>query len=115
MKDIFLCLLNTFMMVLGQILFKIGSNGKTISNITDIFSLLFSPIILTALALYGFTTLLWLYILSRIKLSFAYPIQALAFPIVLMVSALIFHEKVPVNRWIGVSVIVIGVYITIFK
>lgn len=103
------------MMALGQILFKLGSNGKTLAGITDIFSLLFSPIILTALAVYGCTTILWLYILSKVKISFAYPIQALAFPIVLISSSLIFHEKIPLNRWVGVAVIVIGTYIAIFK
>ncbi len=115
MKNIFLCLINTLMMVCGQVLFKLGSNGKSISSFSDIIALLFSPIILLALALYGCTTLLWLYILSKVKISFAYPIQALAFPIVLIVSGLIFKEEIPVNRWIGVVVIVIGVYISIFR
>lgn len=115
MKDIFLCLINTLLMVCGQILFKLGSTGKTISKATDIISLLFSPIILLALAVYGLTTLLWLYILSRVKISYAYPIQALAFPIVLIVSALIFHEEIPINRWLGVAIIVIGVYVAIFR
>lgn len=115
MKDIFLCLLNTLMMVCGQMLFKLGSNGRTISKASDLISLLFSPVILLALMLYGITTLLWLYILSRVKISFAYPIQALAFPIVLIASSLIFREEIPINRWIGVVIIVAGVYIAIFK
>lgn len=115
MKDTLLCLINTLMLVCGQMLFKLGSNGKKISNVSDILSLLFSPVILAALTLYGITTLLWLYILSKVKLSFAYPIQALAFPIVLIASTLLFHEKIPLNRWVGVGVIVAGVYIAIYK
>jgi drug/metabolite transporter (DMT)-like permease len=102
-------------MVCGQMLFKVGSNGKTIEGISDVVALLFSPVILCALALYGCTTILWLYILSRVKISFAYPIQALAFPIVLIASSVIFHEEIPVNRWIGVTIIVAGVYIAIYK
>ena len=115
MRDIILCLINTLLMVCGQMLFKLGSNGKTISSISDVISMIFSPIILLALALYGCTTILWLYILSRVKLSFAYPIQALAFPIVLIASSLVFHEEIPINRWVGVFVIFVGVYIAIFK
>lgn len=115
MKEIILCLINVCMMALGQMLFKIGSNEKNLSNFMDVFSLLFSPIILVALVLYGCTTLLWLYILSKVKISFAYPIQALAFPIVLILSSLIFREEIPINRWIGVVVIVIGTYIAIYK
>lgn len=115
MKDIFLCLANTLMMVTGQMLFKAGSQGKTISKISDIISLVFSPAVLLALLIYGLTTLLWLYILSRVKISFAYPVQALAFPVVLIASSLIFHEEIPVNRWFGVIVIVVGVFISTFK
>lgn len=115
MKEIFLCLLNTLLMVCGQILFKLGSNGKSINKVSDIISLVFSPAILLALTLYAGTTLLWLYILSRTKLSFAYPIQALAFPIVLIASSFIFREYIPINRWIGVGIIFIGVIVAIYK
>lgn len=115
MKNIVLCLINVCMMALGQLLFKLGSNGKTLSSFSDILSLLFSPVILLALAVYGCTTILWLYILSKVKISFAYPIQALAFPIVLILSSLIFREEIPLNRWIGVAIIVLGTYIAIFK
>lgn len=115
MKEFLLCILNTLLLVCGQILFKLGSSEKKISTLSDLISLVFSPIILLALVLYACTTLLWLYILSRVKLSYAYPIQALAFPIVLVMSAMIFHEQIPLNRWIGVIIIFAGVYIAIFK
>lgn len=115
MKDFLLCILNTLLMVCGQILFKLGSNGKTLNKFSDIVSLVLSPLILLALVLYAGTTLLWLSILSRVKLSYAYPIQALAFPIVLIASAIIFHEQIPFNRWLGVIIIFAGVYISIFK
>lgn len=115
MKELILCLINTLLMVCGQLLFKMGSNGKTLTGFSDIISLLFSPTILLALAIYACNTVLWLYILSKVKLNFAYPIQALAFPLVLIASAFIFREQIPINRWIGVVIIVIGVCIAIFK
>lgn len=115
MKDIILCLINTFLMVCGQMLFKLGSQNRSITKFSDIITLLFSPTILLALCVYAGTTMLWLYILSRVKISLAYPIQALAFPVVLIASALIFGEEIPVNRWIGVIIICVGVYISIFK
>lgn len=115
MKDFLLCILNTALLACGQMLFKLGSNGKSINKLSDIISLVLSPVILLALMLYAGTTLLWLYILSRVKLSYAYPIQALAFPVVLITSALIFHEQIPINRWLGVGIIFIGVYIAIFR
>ena len=87
MKMTLLCLLNTGLMVTGQILFKVGSQGKTLSSISDMVRLMFSPVVLVALCLYAGTTMLWLYILSKVDISFAYPIQALAFPVVMIVSA----------------------------
>ena len=98
MKMLILCLVNTLMMVCGQILFKIGSNGKEITSLIDMIRLMFSPVVLIALCLYAGTTMLWLYILSKVDISFAYPIQALAFPVVMIVSAFIFHEQIPMLR-----------------
>ena len=52
MKMLILCLVNTLMMVCGQILFKIGSNGKEITSLIDMIRLMFSPVVLIALCLY---------------------------------------------------------------
>lgn len=110
-----LCLLNTTLMVTGQILFKIGSQGKSLSSIMDMVKLMFSPVVMIALVLYACTTMLWLYILSKADISFAYPIQALAFPIVMLISAFMFHEHIPMLRWVGVIVIFIGVLLVVQK
>ena len=111
MKMMLLCLLNTALMATGQMLFKYGSQGKNITGIVDIIRLFFSPAVFCALCLYAATTGLWLYILSRVPISFAYPVQALAFPLVLAASMLVFKENISVSRWIGVAVIVCGVVI----
>lgn len=110
-----LCFLNTMLMVCGQMLFKIGSRGRSMDSLMGIIHTMFSPIIILALCLYAGTTVLWLYILSKVDISAAYPIQALAFPIVLVASSLLFGEAIPLNRWIGVAIIVIGVYVAVFK
>lgn len=111
MKMTLMCLLNTALLVVGQMLFKFGCNGREINSLASVVSLIFSPIILLALCLYAGTTILWLYILSKVDISFAYPIQALAFPVVLILASLIFQETIPLNRWIGVGIIFIGVFI----
>ena len=43
------------------------------------------------------------------KLSLAYPILSLTFPIVLGLSAVFFAETITPLRWAGVGVIVVGV------
>jgi drug/metabolite transporter (DMT)-like permease len=109
MKYILLPLFNVALLVVGQTLFRVGAGGHSITSVGDIIKLLFSPVILIALVLYALTTILWLYILSIMPLSRAYPIQALAFPAVLIISKYILHEEVSMIRWIGVVVIFIGV------
>lgn len=92
-------------------LFKVGSNGKELHSVWDIFKLFFSPVVFLALCLYAATTGLWLYILSRTPISQAYPIQALAFPLVLVASMIFFHEQISPMKWVGIAVIVLGVCI----
>ncbi|WNX84088.1 EamA family transporter [Agathobaculum sp. NTUH-O15-33] len=111
MKMTLLCLLNTCLMATGQMLFKIGSAGKAVNSLFEIVKLFFTPIVFIALCLYAATTGLWLFILSRTPMSHAYPIQALAFPIVLFASMLFFHEHISGVKWLGIAVIVFGVFI----
>lgn len=112
MKMTLLCLLNTAMMATGQVMFKVGSQGKEIKGVLDILRLFFSPIIFLALCLYAVTTGLWIYILSQTPISYAYPIQALAFPLVITASMILFHEQISMAKWLGIAIIICGVVIT---
>ena len=112
MNSIILALINTFIVSTGQILLKLGSTGKQINNITELIKLMFSPLTILAIVIYACTTVLWIFILNRSQMSTVYPIQALAFPIVLIVSSVLFKENVTLIKYLGVSLICIGVYIT---
>jgi len=111
MKNIMLCLLSVAVLVCGQLLFRYATSEIEVLSLSDLFKILFSPYAMIAIALYASATLLWIYILTRMPISHAYPIQALAFPLVVIFSVLLFQEAVPINRWIGVVVIVLGVII----
>ena len=69
------------------------------------------PYILGGLALFGLSAALWIVVLSRTKLSFAYPFAALTYVIVLAADRLILKEQVPGMRWLGVGFIMTGVVI----
>ncbi|MCI8341779.1 MAG: EamA family transporter [Firmicutes bacterium] len=112
MSSIFLAFINTFALVVGQVLFKLGSAGKELSSLTDVIKLMFTPTILLALAVYGCTTLLWVYILNRSKISVVYPIQSLAIPIVMIISSFIFKEEVTLTKYIGAALVCVGVFVT---
>ena len=111
-KIYLLSLLTVICIAVGQVLFRYGAKGQNINNVMSVIKIAFSPVVLFALLLYLGSTLLWLYILSKASLSSVYPIQALAFPIVLILSMLFFKDTIPVHRWVGIVVIFIGLVIS---
>ncbi len=65
-----------------------------------------------ALALYGGSTLLWVWILSRVPLSQAYPWAALGAVIVPLAATLLFGETVRPIFWFGAALIAAGIVLT---
>lgn len=106
-----LCLFNVVLVVSAQLMLRHSTGGMEITSVSNLVRLAISPLVLLALLIYGASFIFWLYILARMPLSFAYPIQALAFPLVVFLSMLLFQETIPINRWVGVSIIIIGTVI----
>ncbi len=103
-------------MAAGQLLFKAGS--KSISFESPLIlaqSLISSPIILTAISVYGLTILLWILALQTLPLSTAYPITALAFIVVPALSHFVFNEPYDLAKFVGGSFIFLGILITSIK
>jgi len=69
------------------------------------------PAILGGLALFGLSAALWIVVLSRTALSFAYPFAALTYVIILVADKLILNVEVPGLRWVGVAFIMTGIVI----
>jgi drug/metabolite transporter (DMT)-like permease len=109
MKYILLCILNVIALAGGQMLFKTGMKDRVIDSFFDMFKTLFTPFVFSGLVLYAFTAMLWLYILNNMPISRAYPIQALAYPLVLLLAKALFDENISMTQWVGVGVIFIGV------
>ena len=116
MKDFILLFFNVLLTVIGQILFKHGMNtvGR-VNNIRDVLGKLtqafLNPYVLSGIAIYGFTTLVWLVILSRVKLSIAYPLLSSGYVLSILFSWLFFKESIPKIRIIGAVIICVGVYL----
>ena len=116
MKDFILLFFNVLLTVMGQILFKHGMNtvGR-INNIRDALGKLtqafLNPYVLSGIAIYGFTTLIWLVILSRVKLSIAYPMLSFGYVLSILFSWMLFKESIPKVRIMGALIICIGVYL----
>jgi len=62
-----------------------------------------------ALLIYGFATVLWVYILRVVPLNQAYPFVALSFIIVPVASSLVYKEALAYSHIIGFLLIVSGI------
>jgi drug/metabolite transporter (DMT)-like permease len=55
--------------------------------------------------------LFWLGVISRVDLSFAYPLLALNYLVLMIPARFILNEQITLNRLIGAAIIVIGVVV----
>ncbi|MDL2227591.1 EamA family transporter [Odoribacter sp. OttesenSCG-928-L07] len=54
-------------------------------------------------------TILWMHILKHYPFSIAYPLISISYIFGMLAAVFIFHETVPLTRWIGVFFIILGV------
>ena len=101
----------------GQLTLKMGMtsvgqiNGDTlVQPLAMALRVLTTPMVVVGLGLYVFGAVAWLTVLSRVPLSFAYPILALSYAITPLLAWFLLGESVPSIRWLGVGVICLGVF-----
>lgn len=86
----------------GQILFKrVGITIRDQPLVDGLLLVAREPEFYAALALYGFSTLLWIWILSRVPLMQAYPFVAVSMAIVPLIGWFAFSERVAAVFWLG--------------
>lgn len=101
--------------VSGQLLLKQGmsSSGDRIDEVSEVFPRLLAaalnPLIVSGFVLYGLSAALWLILLTRVDLSFAYPMLSLGYVLVMFLSRVLFHETLSLPRIVGTLVICLGV------
>lgn len=102
-------------MCLGQILLKkgmgqVGEISLSWEGFTALVRGIFTyPALFAGCAIGGLTTLVWLFILSRMDLSFALPmLNGIYFLLVLFLSLFFLKEEVSLARWIGTGMILLG-------
>lgn len=112
-SSLYLTILCTLMLAAGQLLFKTAAEQiKFAGRVPElIWNAASNPYLLTGLAIYAAATALWIWVLREAPLSIAYPITALAFVIVPLLSVAIFKEPFHVKYIYGGLLIVIGVIV----
>ncbi len=96
---------------IGQILFKISATA--LSNSGSIYAIKPAAILFAALALYGITTLAWVWVLQKVELGRIYPLMALAFVLVPIGSHFVLGERFQSQYFVGVAMIIAGIIIVV--
>ena len=80
------------------------------SNLFVTFKAVFlSPYIIGGLACYGLGAVVWLLVLSKIPVSFAYPFVALGIVLTTAAGVLVLGESISLITGIGIAVIIAGI------
>ena len=114
-KDFIILFCNVLLATSGHFLLRAGMRrvGRVESLSDAIPKLLHAfpnPFVIGGIAVFGFTTLVWLVILSRVNLSIAYPMIGLGYVLSIPFAHIFFKEQVTPFRIIGAILICIGVY-----
>ena len=90
---------------------QVGAFGDT-AFLQYLLRLLSSPLILLAILSYGFGVIFYMFMLSRLDLSFLYPaMTALGLIIVTFVSTILLREEVSLLRLGGIIVVIAGIFL----
>ena len=102
----------------GGILMKIGASQighQEIHSFSQLISYLFQLFTnipsLIGVCLYFFSAVVWAYLLTKLSISYVQPILALTYVVTPILAIVLLNESVPLVRWIGILVIIIGVVI----
>ncbi|WP_210527313.1 EamA family transporter [Rubellimicrobium arenae] len=98
----------------GQLLLKMGATrlsgaGQSTGFMGQVGNLLWNWPLLLGFGLYAASAIIWVYVLSRIELSVAYPMVGLGFAVVLMLSVTVLGETVSLSQLAGCALIVLGI------
>ncbi len=117
MKNFAMILVCVALGVGGQLLLKQGMSADrdVVDRVSEVIPRLLkaalNPVVIAGFVLYGLSAALWLIILTRAELSWAYPLLSMGYVLVVLLSRVLFHEAVTPTRLVGTLVIVAGVWL----
>jgi len=100
----------------GQIAMKAGMNrvrmssGGELGPLVKALPRIFTNLsVLFGIGIYMLSTVLWLWVLSRVPLSFAYPCISVSYIIIIIAGKWVFHEKIDAWKIAAIILILAGV------
>jgi uncharacterized membrane protein len=110
-----LLIISVSLAVVGQMLMKAGMRQFGTFAVTNLLSqiipMLLNPLVFGGFVAFGVSSIIWLVVLSRMQLSYVYPMVSVAYILVAILSVIFFKENVSWVRWLGIMVICMGVFL----
>ena len=115
LKNLLLIGMTVCLNTAGQFLMKMGINKIGKIDLTRFFDHLprvaSSGFVIGGFLAYAFSAALWIVILSRAELSWAFPMVSLSYVLTAILSPVLLGESFSVQRFIGILVICLGVFL----
>ena len=110
-RNLLLVLCCTVLGAAAQVLIKSGADGigPNPGFVGTAFGILTTPALFAGYSLYGISTVLLVLALRKGELSLLYPVIALTYVWVAVLSAMVFHESFNPFKLAGITIIVGGV------
>ena len=111
-RTVILTALQCFLLASGQICFKFAVKKITALQFSWTFfkTVMTNGWLLATVLLISSATVLWGYLLKHYEFSVVYPLTAFAYIFGVLAAIFIFRETVPLTRWIGVCLIILGAF-----
>lgn len=107
----FLCTAFALLLAGGQILFKLAANSFSDRTELSLINGLSSPWLWAVLVLYAGSTALWIFILTKVPLSAAYPFSLLGSAVVPLLAFAVLGEEIYLRQIFGTMVVLLGLSI----
>ena len=118
-RSLIYILVVTLLLALGQNILKLGLQqvgGFTLNLPTllaDLKAALGNRLVWFGFLVTGLSVLVWMDVLSKVKLSAAYPLISLSYVFGAILAYFIFNETLELSGWVGISFIITGTFLLI--
>lgn len=89
----------------------LGDLGFKTNFINSFAHLIVSPGILAGLLMYAVSVFVWMYVLSKVEVSIAYPLLSIGYVLNVILAAYFFSEPITANKIVGITIIIFGVFV----
>jgi len=100
----------------AQLLLKAGTNATGVLSLdagwsSTLWRVATEIHFIMGVLLYGVSVVVWIFGLSRVPVSVAYPMLSIGYIVNAVLAHYLFGEAVTATRWLGIAFIIVGVWL----